>query len=165
MIIMRIRSAIAILAAALLAGSCGKLAPSYRIFGSQIVDYQINDNTYAVVVPEDEGVSKSQAVQFAKQKAAEITVSNGGRYFTIQSEQQTQMIKSNKDWPSSQDVPGNMYQELIIEGNFGRDSIQRNSPPTSSIVPAYRLVFQIHEKKPLMQRSIDACTLTDCESE
>jgi len=159
---MIIRSAAAVLLSVFLVGSCGKMVPSYSTFASQIVDYQINENTYAVVVPEDEGVSKSQAVQFAKQKAAEVTVANGGRYFSIQSEQETQMIKSNKDWPSSQDMPGNMYQELIIEQNFGRESLQRNSPPSSSIVPAYRIVFQIYETKPLTRKSIDACTLTEC---
>ncbi len=144
----------------ILAG-CHASESSYNDLSNQIIAYQIDDTTYGVVVPQDGGVSQSAARQFARQKAAEMTVEKGYRYFTIQSEQQTKLAKSNREWPSSQDFPGNLYQELIIEQDFGRESLERNTPSGSSIIPAYRITFQMHTNRP-MQSAIDACTLTDC---
>lgn len=130
-------------------------------FADQTIEYQVQENQYAVVIVEDEGITAEQAKKLARQKAAEITVQNGGRYFTIVSEQPTQVIKSEHPWPDNQAFPQNMYQELIIEKNFNRQRLQQEQGPSENLYNAYRLVFNISEKE--SRHSIDACTLTKCK--
>jgi hypothetical protein len=155
---MKIAICLAALAAVL--GTCTN-SNSTVVMTNQTIEYQIERNKYVVVIVEDEGVSLAQAKKYARQRAAEITVENGGRYFTIDSEQETQVIKSDRPWPDNQAFYQNMYQELIIEGDFNRERLQRRSVPSENMYPAYRMVFQIHSDKP-RGRSVDACSLTDC---
>ncbi len=123
------------------------------------MDYELDGGQYAVVVTMD-GISASEAKRTARQRAAEITVAQGNRYFTIDSEEETQVIKS-EDLPQNQRFYGNMYQELIIEKDFGRDRLQNQNVPTSSMYSAIRLVFTSYPTKP-GYKAIDACTLTNC---
>lgn len=148
---------------AVLAVACDSKERIHSSFSGQIIEYQIDEKTYGVVIPENQDISAAQAKRLARQKAAEITVGNGGRYFTIQAEGPVKLAKSNRDGPDSQDLPTNLYQELIIQQNFGRESLERNTPPSMSVVLAYRIVFQIHKEKPSWGTGIDACALTECE--
>jgi hypothetical protein len=129
------------------------------VAADQVIDYHLQGDQYAIVVAED-GINTSQAKQMARKRAAEITVKNGGRYFVIESEVEAQVVKSDDAWPNNNAFYGNMYQELIVEGNFGKESRQRASGNTS-IYPAIRLVFTIYSKKP-KGKAVDACSLTDC---
>lgn len=144
-----------ILAAACSSGSINSVA------SKQLIEYQSDENSYVVVVPQDESLSLSEAKRIARQRAAEMTVDKGYRYFAIESEGEVQVLKTNRDGPSSQDFPTNMYNELIIENNFGKDSLQRKFPPTSTFSSGYRIVFRI-QTDGSSRGSIDACTLTDC---
>lgn len=123
------------------------------------MDYELDGGQYAVVVTMD-GISASEAKRTARQRAAEITVAQGNRYFTIDSEEETQVIKSD-DLPENQRFYGNMYQELIIEKDFGRGRLQNQNIPTSTMYSAIRLVFTSYPTKP-SYKAIDACTLTNC---
>ena len=124
-----------------------------------MIEYQLDGGQYAVVVVMD-GVPTKEAKQIARQRAAEITASQGDRYFTIDSEEEMQIIKSNQGY-GNQRFYGNMYQELIIEGDFGRNRINRQ-PPALGMYPAVRIVFTPYLKKP-SRNAIDACKLTDCQ--
>jgi len=123
------------------------------------MDYQLDDGQTAIVVAMD-GISSSEAKKMARQRAAEITIANGDRYFTIDSETETQVIKSD-DLPENQRFYGNMYQELIIEKDFGRDRLQNRNIPSTSTYTAIRIVFTTHKNKP-NYKAIDACTLAKC---
>lgn len=67
----------------------------------------------------------------------------------------------------SQDIPrndrfyGNMYQELMIEGDFGKQSLQRQTTSTAATYSAIRLVFTPYANKPAFH-AIDACKLINC---
>lgn len=154
---------LAICAAALAAflGMCtNTFSKKIVVAVDQTMEYQVDGDQYAVVIVQD-GVSPSDARKMARQRAAEITVQTGNRYFTVDSEVDTQVIKSNEAWPNNQQFYGNMYQELIIEGDFNKERLQRQSIPDSSMYPATRLLFTVYPSKP-RGKSIDACTLTDC---
>jgi hypothetical protein len=131
----------------------------YVRFGDRMMEYEVDNGKYAIVVTMD-GISASEAKRMARQRAAEITVMQGDRYFTIDSEEETQVIRS-EDVPENQRFYGNMYQELIIEKDFGRDRLQNQNIPTSSVYTAIRLVFTSYPNKPNF-KAIDACTLTKC---
>jgi hypothetical protein len=124
------------------------------------MEYSLDGGQYAVVVTMD-GISVSEARRKARQRAAEITVAQGNRYFTIDAEEQTQVIKS-EDIPENQRFYGNLYHELIIERDFGRDRFENQSIPTSSVYSAIRLVFTSYPTKP-SYKALDACTLTKCD--
>ena len=134
---------------------------STLVMDNQTIEYQVKGNQYVVVVAQDGGVTEGQAKEQARKRAAEITVRNGARYFTIDSEERAQVTKSDQKWPNNQAFYGNMYQELIIERDFGRNRIQAGDASSTNLYPAYRMVFQIFKEKP-SGKSIDACTLTDC---
>lgn len=152
--------AICLAAAAVFLGVCRNSHSACAPLGQGIIEYQNQDNQYVVVVVQEDGLSLAKAKEKALQKAAEITVQNGYRYFKIESEQKTQVIQANKPWPGSQGFYGNMYQELIIEKDFDRDRMQREVP-TESVYPALRVVFNCFKDKPL-GKSVDACASTDC---
>ena len=123
----------------------------------QYIEYQLDNGQYAVVVPMDR-ISASEAKKMARQRAAEITVSRGDRYFTIVAEQETRVIRSDQ---GNQQMNGNLYQELIIEKDFDRDRLRTETLPQASNIGAIRLVFTSSPTKGNW-KSIDACTLTDC---
>lgn len=131
----------------------------YARFADQTMEYQLDGGQFAVVIVMD-GISASEAKRMARQRAAEITASQGDRYFTIDSETETQVIKSD-DVPQNQRFYGNMYQELIIEGNFNRERLQYRGVPNTSTYSAIRLVFTSYKTRP-SYKAIDACTLTNC---
>ncbi len=141
-----------------LLGMCSKNVGSHVNISERAIEYQLSADQYAVVIAVD-GVSKSQAKQMAKQRAAEITVASGGRYFTIDQEQQTQVIKSEEEGPR---FYGNMYQELIIEHDFNRERLRTMSEPNTQMYPAIRIVFTIYKDRPALKKAIDACKLTKC---
>ena len=132
-----------------------------EIAQNQVLEYQTDDTEFAVVVVQD-GISGSQAQKMARQRAAEITVQNGYRYFTIDSEQATEITQPDPNWANTQAFPTNLYQEKIVEKDFGKQSIQNQAGPDINTYPAFRLTFTVHKTKPL-GRSVDACTLTDCQ--
>src|SRR5579872_1339929 len=76
---------------------------------NQLIEYQVQGDQYAVIVVQD-GLSEGEAKKKARQRAAEITVQNGGRYFTVDSEIETRVLQPSGDWPNNQNTPGNMYQ-------------------------------------------------------
>jgi hypothetical protein len=153
--------AICITAMAALVSTCTNTGTNYVAISNQIIEYQGEGKQYAVVVVEDEGVTTAEAKKFARQRAAEMTVEKGGRYFKVISEEQTQVIKSDRPFPDNQAFYQNMYQELIIEGDFNKERLQRRSVPSESLYNAYRMVFEISDTKSGW-KSVDACTLTEC---
>jgi hypothetical protein len=121
--------------------------------------YKIEGDQYGVVAVQESGMSASDVRKKAMQRAAEVTVSNGARYFVIQKEQQTQIVQSDKSDQNA--FGGNMYQELIIEHDFGKESLSKQTP-NAGVRPALRLVFQIYKDKP-NAKAIDACKYTNCQ--
>lgn len=153
--------AICVAAVAALLGMCtNSFSKKMVVAVDQVIEYQVDGDQYAVVIVQD-GVSPSDAKKMARQRAAEITVQSGNRYFTVDSEVETQVMRSDQPWPNNQQFYGNMYQELIIEGDFNKERLQRQSIPDANMYPATRLLFTVYPSKP-KGKSIDACTLTDC---
>src|ERR1700739_1944320 len=112
---------------------------------------------YVIVVEMD-----GNAEETAFARAAEICVGNGYRYFTIESESQTQ-VSMTYDTDQRQ-FGGNLYQEMILENNFGRESQpiwEGAIPPQERLVPALRVVFKCYKKNPFFN-AYDACQYTDC---
>ncbi len=134
--------------------ACFNPRSGYLGYSDRAIEYPLSGNQYAVVVAMD-GISAAQAKRIARQRAAEIVVGQGDRYFTIDSEQRTQVAKSDDDF-SNQRFHGNLYQELIIEGDW-----RSQSPSRSKSYSAIRLVFTSYKKKPSWM-AVDACTLTRC---
>ncbi|MBX7066169.1 MAG: hypothetical protein K1X28_02950 [Parachlamydiales bacterium] len=127
----------------------------------RLIEYQLDGDTYAVVVVMD-GISSAEAKRMAKQRAAEITVMQGERYFTVDSMYETEVIKSDEDMTQqSQRFYGNMYQELIIEGDFNRERLRYRGVPETNTYPAVRMQFTMYKDRPSF-KAIDACTLTNC---
>ncbi|MBS0626350.1 MAG: hypothetical protein JSS32_09900 [Verrucomicrobia bacterium] len=147
---------------ALVLSACSGLEPQYDPkIADQLIDYPIQNDRYAIIVVEEGGISSSQARKMAMQRAAELTVESGNRYFTIESDQKIQVAKSGRPWPD-QDANGNTYQEIIIQQNFGKDGPEKDMPQTGeTMVPALRLIIQCYSAKP-SQKSYDACKWTDC---
>jgi hypothetical protein len=128
---------------ALLGVSCREEFKS-SVADDEMIEYQLKKGQYAVVIIMD-GVTMEQAKKTARHRAAQIAVSGGYRYFLIQSETQTQVVKQKAE-----------NHEMFIEGQFAK-----NQAITETVSPALRVVFQCFEKKP-HGKAIKACNLTDC---
>ncbi len=105
----------------------------------QIVSYQTGENQFTILAIVDHDVSKPQAKEAARQKGAQMTLENGFRYFSIVSEDETQVVKTSSG--ANAQVPGNLYQELIVEKQFGRESLNQNQGGATITYPAVKLVI------------------------
>lgn len=127
-----------------------------------LLDYQVEDNTYAVVYIESDATSRCEAREQALKRAAELAQSNGYRYIVINAEQKVQVAKFNSP---SHPFHDNMYQELIIEKDRGRNSIsQRSLPPNNPIYPGLKITYSCFRDLPVDQANvIDVCSLIYCD--
>lgn len=126
---------------------------------NNIIDYKVKENTYAVVVVQEQGMSRSEVKQIALKRAAEITQKHHFRFFVIETKEDVQATQSSK---SKSLVPGNRYYEVIQSDNFGRDRFENSGDAQIHTYPAYRLIFQCYSDKP-SRKAIDSCTLVDCK--
>lgn len=141
----------------LLALAAGCVKPTrwqIQVPSSQIVSYQSQDHRYVIIVVQDNGVTAAQAKETARRNAAQVTLDNGYRYFSIVSEKQVQVAKSDPGQGSQ--FPGNLYQELIVEKQFGRETLEREQPSPIDIYPATRIEIECYSEKPFMKNTIDA---------
>lgn len=152
------KTAICIAAIAALVGTCYRsYGPGVLAANDNVIEYQIQGNRYAVVIVREKGMSVSQARKMAQQRAAEMTVVEGNRYFVIESETQVQAVQSSG---SGNQFYTNMYQELIVEGDFSKQQTEAEQPAPSYTYPALRVVFVMYPDK--SSNSIDACKYTTC---
>jgi len=133
--------------------------PSWKapIPPAQVISYAQGDNRFVVLVVQDNGVTRAQAKRAAREKAAQVTLDNGYRYFTVESEREVQVTKTDR--PPGADMPTNLYQEQIIEGGFGRETLERQGPYPTETYPAIRLTFACYQDKPFFRNAIDAKAL------
>lgn len=146
------------------------LATSLILFGcrsdmdtlaDQTIQYQIKGNQYAVVIVED-GISEGEARDYAMKKAAETAKSNGYNYFKVDSDGQVAVAKSDKQYPSEQSQPNNLYYEMIQSGNFGRERVTPGDEAPAGMYNGYRIVFSCYKEAP-SGRSEDVCDYTNCK--
>jgi mRNA degradation ribonuclease J1/J2 len=157
--------AICVAAVAALVGTCYKsYAPGALAANDNVIEYQIQGDRYAVIVVREQGMSLAQAKKMARQRAAEITVENGDRFFVVESEIEVQMVRTGEGLDDANAFYGNMYQELIVEKDFSKQQTQAQPESSGQVVPALRLVFVIYPNKQ-GSKSIDACAHTPCGGE
>ncbi|GEM_PF-2167289 len=148
---MRILSTLCLILA--LAAGCAKSkAPVFP--PSQIVSYPTGENRFVILAVEDNDMTAPEAKQAAREQAAKTTLDNGYRYFSIVSETEIQVYKT-VDTDSAQ-PQGNLYQEAIVQKQFGRDAYSQGAPEPAGTYPAIRLVIECYKDKPSFKNSIDA---------
>ncbi len=130
----------------------------------RFMEMRNEDNTYTVIYVNTGNESDRTARKRALEGAAEVTVDSGSRYFQIDSESSVTVASTNED-PSQDEAnfPSNIYQDLIIEKNFSRSSIESRTSPSSQYYPAYKIVFHISgdEKQ---GNALDACDYGACQN-
>lgn len=155
--------AVCIAALAALVGSCYRANVPVHLGSASdnVLDYQIQGDRYAVLVVREGGMSEQQARTLARQRAAEIAVEQGDRYFIIEGETQVQMVQTGGDYPNQNAFYGNMYHELIVEKDFSKQQTTAQQEGGTRIVPALRVVFVIY---PIKENgsALDACKYTNC---
>ncbi|HEY5259491.1 MAG TPA: hypothetical protein VIJ46_02505 [Rhabdochlamydiaceae bacterium] len=121
------------------------------------------DNSYSVIYVNTGNESDKTARKRALTRAAELTVDNGYRYFHVASESSVTVASTNDD-PSQDEAnfPSNIDEELIVEKNFSRRSIESRTSPSSQYYPAYKIVFHISEDEK-QGNALDACNYVACE--
>jgi hypothetical protein len=128
---------------------------------SNVIDYQIEDNEYAVVIVQEEGMSNADAKKQALKKAAQMTKAHHFRYFLVEKEEHVQAISRNSSSSNSQ-MPSNTYYQLIQGGSYGSSQYEAHQFSVEEAYPAYRITFTCYAEKP-SNKAIDACTLIDCK--
>jgi len=112
------------------------------------IEYQIDQETYAIVVPQEEGMSDEDAKQLALKKAKEVAKSHNFQYITIEKEEKG-TFASTRNNPQ---LPKNLYYEDIQTQNFGKD---RNiGGPTPYTTPAYKITFKGYKEKPMTLKKV-----------
>jgi len=115
------------------------------------LEYRVDEQTYVIVVPLENGTSDAEARQEALKRAAEIAEGEGYQYITIEKEQKVTIVAAKRP-PSNQGVPKNLYEQQTQPQNFGQDRPLGNPIPSSS--PAYKVVFKCYKDKPKTSKTI-----------
>lgn len=127
----------------------------------QVVDYAQDDGNIVLLVVQPQGMDPQEARQMALKRAAEISVENGYHYFRVVSEYETQVVQAQGNGQGNEGYTTNMYQEYIVEGDFGRESVDRRATQGSEVYPAWRCEFQMQQKSRM--NSYNACDYTSCD--
>ena len=140
---------------------CKGVSQNIAASDRQMIEYKIDDNEYAIVVVQSEGVDQESAKQLAMQKAAQKTQGQKLRYFTIESEGNVQAMNATGTAYDNPAPPRNLYYELIQSGNFGRDKVEDQRIPQEGVYQAYRIIFKCYAQKP-SEKAIDSCSIIPC---
>lgn len=147
---------IAFLAVTLLAVGCARNGVS----DDNYLDAKIADNKYSVIYIEKEKISKEDARNNALIRAAQIAKENGYRYFIIDAEEDVMVAYST---PSPNPFPENLYEQEIVEGNFGRQELQNKTPQPTNLYPGLKVKITCYKEMPSMPTAIDVCQIIQCE--
>lgn len=148
-----------------LVGGCSLDAVSEEETPPTLMQYRVDSDHFAIIRVKNDGVSTEEAKKQAVAEAAKVAVQNGYRYFVIESEQDVIVVPSSDVSSDKPNLPSNMYQELIVEGNFGKDNYDPllSNPQTYTAYHALKIIIHgINEGS--QKGSIDACALTPCSS-
>lgn len=136
-------------------GSCSQGDWKSSMVDDEMIEYKLQPGQYAVVIVLDNRVTLDVAKKAARRRAAELAVSGGYRYFLIQSETQTRVVKQCASLE-------NEAEEMFIEGDFRNGHLASSSIQEAAFA-ALKVVFQCFDKKP-KGKAINACNLTDCST-
>ncbi len=129
---------------------------SSRILG-RVMEYSLPDDRFAVVSAQDPGMTVEQTRIAAYTRASEITAAKGYRFFVVDKEETVQVAQSDGPTP----MPGNLYQELIMEKGSGRNALQQQ-PSSTETLPGIRLTIRfVRDEK--SGKAVDACRYTKCQ--
>lgn len=134
---------------------------NYEAVEPETVSYQTKEGDFVLILVESDDLSSSEIRHLVHRRAAQIAFDHGYRFIVIEEEGPTEMIASKKPWPSNQGFHQNMYQELIIEHDDGRESLQRRQDYGVEKKEGYRIVFKAYETSPGW-KAINVCTLIPC---
>lgn len=147
---------IAFLAVMLLAVGCTRNGMS----DDNYLTAKIADNKYSVIYIEKEKMSREDARNNALAHAAQIAKDNGYRYFVIDSDEDVMVAHST---PNPNPFPENLYQQEIVEGNFGRQELQNKTPQPTNLYPGVKVKFTCYKEMPNVPTAIDVCQIIKCE--
>ena len=99
----------------------------------------LGDDRFSVTYIDKEKTSSEHARDQAFNYAAHVAEERGYNYFTVESEENVRIVQSDKSNPSP---PVNLYQELIIEKNYGRDPVNQQRPPATQVYPGTKLIVK-----------------------
>ena len=121
-----------------------------QVDSARLIDTKTNGNTYTVLYVNKTCLTPEEVRCRALKRAAEVTVRHGYRYFVVDCESVVTVAITDKEGPTDNNgFYDNMYQELIVEGDFGRRSIEARTVPPAQFFPAYKVVFHcICEERP-----------------
>lgn len=148
---------------AILVTSCKNTSAKNLLVNNQLIEYELDKETYAIVVVREEGMSAEEAKKKAMEKAAEKTQEGHRRYFTVESEGEVQAVSATGSAYDGSHPPRNMYYELIQSDNFGRDRFEDERTPQEGVYPAYRIIFKCYLNRPSSE-AVDSCDIISCKS-
>lgn len=125
------------------------------------LEAKIGDNKYSVVYIEKEKISRDEARNNALVRAAEIAKENGYRYFVIDSDEDVMVAHTT---PNNDAFPHNLYEEEIIEGNFGRQALQNKTPEPTNLYQGVKVKVTCYKEMPNVPTAIDVCQLLKCDN-
>lgn len=123
--------------------SGGKPNPA-SISGDYIV-HQTGSHSYTVIYVNQGNRSNRESRKMAMRKAAEVGHENGYSYFTVNERENVVVGRSGR----REQPPKNIYQEMIVEKNFGRDTLDDSyEDQPSGMFKGYKIRVQYFYDNP-----------------
>ena len=126
-----------------------------------LIKKQISENQYTIIVVNKTDESPENLKYSLMQKAAEVTQEHGYRYFVIEKQEAVYVVRTT---PNQQPFYGDMYEELIIQRDFGTSSLDKQVPPDTSTCEGLKMTFGCYEEKPVDMKAYDSCSFVECKT-
>ena len=130
-------------------------------FSSKIIEYQVDENKYVVVVVEDD-LTQNETKRIALKKAAAMAVNKEFQYLVIESENEISVLKSNAASPNDSETQ-KMYYEMAESRNLGHHPSGKQNLSGVTLYTGWRITVSFYKEKP-EGSPINACDYAPCKT-
>lgn len=125
------------------------------------LDNELADDHYIIIYIKLHNIPDENAKYYALVHAAELAHKKGYSFLTLDSVENVIITKSEA---ISRAAPRNIFQELIVEGDFRAGSIARGvDPKTQNVYKAIKIYVTFYNDEPKGKNVYEVCSLIFCK--
>lgn len=124
------------------------------------LDEELSDNRYIIIYIKLHNIPDENAKAYALVHAAELAHAKGYSYLTLDSIENVIITKSEA---IASGMPGNLFQQLIVEGDFGQKAMARVNPKTTNVYKAVKIYVTFYIDEPKKGNVYEVCSLIFCK--
>ncbi len=121
------------------------------------IQREIAKDRFSLILAYERAISRERALKALFKRASEITLERGFRFFIISLEEEVLLVKKGTSYA---ELPSNLYQEKIIEGDGPRGS-EGEDIPKVGVFKGYKVEIRCLHKKE--KGAKEPCKYVNCQ--